>query len=82
LIVPITVYALSGSPTGIWANELMLSCMAMTFAGSGLAYFILQNSEDYFIKGFLGICGIAFIGWIYFSLRIYNVKCADDDDDA
>ena len=72
-VIPFTIYSFMGKSDEIFANEVMMSLMSMSMASSGLSWFLLQgDTKNYFVDGFIGIAAASFIGWVYFSWKIWD----------
>ena len=80
-LIPLTVYSFLGKSDTTLVQEIVMSCMAMSLAASGITYFVLQDINDkMFIHALQAIMVVSGAAWIYFAYKISQKSCDDDDD--
>ena len=80
-LIPLTAYSFLGKSDTALVQEIVMSCMAMSLAASGITFFVLQDIKDkmfiYALQANMAISGAA---WLYFAYKISQKSCDDDDD--
>jgi len=80
-LIPLTVYSFLGKSDTTLVQEIVMSCMAMSLAASGITYFVLQDINDkMFIHALQAIMVVSGAAWIYFAYKISQKSCDDDYD--
>lgn len=81
-LVPLTAYSFLGKSESPLVQELVMSCMAMALAASGITYFVLQDiDERMFIYALGVIAAVSGAAWLYFAYKISQKTCEDDKKD-
>lgn len=81
-LIPLTAYSFLGKSDTTLVQEIVMSCMAMSLAASGITYFVLQDIKDtMFIHALQAIMVVSGAAWIYFAYKIAKKSSDDDDDD-
>lgn len=78
-LIPLTLYSFLGKSDSPLVQEIVMSCMAMALAASGITYFVLQDIQDKMFIYALGvIAAVSGTAWIYFAYKISQQTCDED----
>ena len=79
-LIPLTAYSFLGKSDTTLVQEIVMSCMAMSLAASGITFFVLRDIKDkMFIYALQAIMAVSGAAWLYFAYKIAK-KSSDDED--